>query len=341
MIRLTEAEIETLDAEYSQTYQLYNVISTVVEDYEGSKGGLRAVEVWREVLELEKRLPKAPRPDKFIASERTRLMKDCKRFWIRGGNKPCPETQTDRKPEDVERSVVCVLLAFGMRLASYPEGMENPYEPIMERIRKMALQCSDLKMVAAITNEYYDAEDEEEGMGNFVLEEDVLKPHVKPRLTRELQQIHDKMSPVFHYYSTALACEGVVHTDVSEAQFYGIWDDLLMNESILRKLEDTSSNIVNSLKDDDVKDDDEYAIVLTDQFNLKLVLNIIGVMMEEHNGKKLITSNISTTRKLFFEDAKDKYFNPRFFKQFGTADSAFPSETMYNMVLKIIDDHLK
>lgn len=32
MIRLTEAEIDTLDAEYSRIYPLYNVISTVVED---------------------------------------------------------------------------------------------------------------------------------------------------------------------------------------------------------------------------------------------------------------------------------------------------------------------
>lgn len=337
MIRMTEAEIETLDAEYSQTYQLYNVISTVVEDFEGSKGGLRAVEVWREVLDLEKRLPKAPRPDKFIASERTRLLKDFKRFCLRGADgKIYYEGKEDRKPEDVERSVICVLLAFGMRLGSYPEGMDNPYEPIMERIRKMALQCKDLEMVAAITNEYYDAEDEEEDMGNFVPEEDVLKPHVKPRLTQDLQQIHDHMMPVIHYYSSALACEGALHADVSEKTFYAIWEDLMMNESILLALKDTSSNIVNSLKDDDIKEGDEYAIVKSDQFNLKLVLNTIGVMME----RKVVTTNISTTRKMFFEDMKDKYFNPRFFKQFGTADSAFPSEKMYQLVLKVIDEHI-
>ena len=68
----------------------------------------------------------------------------------------------------------------------------------------------------------------------------------------------------------------------------------------------------------------------------KLVLNTIGVMME----RKVVTTNISTTRKMFFEDTKDKYFNPRFFKQFGTADSAFPSEKMYQLVLKVIDEHI-
>ena len=45
----------------------------------------------------------------------------------------------------------------------------------MERIRQMALQCEDLEMVAAITNEYYDGEDYEEELGNFVPEEDVLE----------------------------------------------------------------------------------------------------------------------------------------------------------------------
>ena len=145
MIRLTEAEIDTLDAEYSRIYPLYNVISTVVEDYEGSKGGLRAVEVWREVLDLETRLPTAPRPDRFIASERTRLMKKFRRFMVYYKGELCRESAEDRSDEDVERSLICVLLAFGMRLASYPEGMDNPYEPIMRRIRKMALQCKDLE----------------------------------------------------------------------------------------------------------------------------------------------------------------------------------------------------
>ena len=336
MIRLTEAEIDALDAEYSRRYPLYNVISTVVEDYEGSKGGLRAVEVWREVLELERRLPAAPRPDKFIASERTRLMKKFRRFMVKRGGKLCYETAADRSDEDVERSLICVLLAFGMRLASYPEGMDNPYEPIMKRIRKMALQCKDLEMVAAITNEYYDAEDEEEELGNFVPEEDVLRPHVRPRLTSEMQAIHDRLEPVFNYFSTALVCEKAVSANVADKVFYGIWDNLLMNESILKELDKPNNNLQNTLKDDEIKEGDRYYIVKSDSYNLKLVLNIIGVMME----KKVVTTNISATRKKFFDDTKDKYFNPRFFMKFGTADSAFPSEEMYSLIVQIVEEHI-
>ena len=125
---MTEAEIAQMDTEYSTQYVLYNAISAAVEDYEGSRGGLRAPEVWREVLLLEERLPKAHRKDKFIASERTRLMKDFRRFLIRGADKKLYwEGQEDRPNKDVERSVICVLLAFGMRLASYPDNIPNPH----------------------------------------------------------------------------------------------------------------------------------------------------------------------------------------------------------------------
>ena len=336
MIRLTEAEIDTLDAEYSRIYPLYNVISTVVEDYEGSKGGLRAVEVWREVLDLETRLPTAPRPDRFIASERTRLMKKFRRFMVYYKGELCRESAEDRSDEDVERSLICVLLAFGMRLASYPEGMDNPYEPIMRRIRKMALQCKDLEMVAAITNEYYDAEDEEEELGNFVPEEDVLRPHVRPRLTSEMQAIHDRLKPVFTYFADVLVYEKTVSANVAEEVFYGIWDNLLMNESILKELDKPNQNIRNTLTDEDIKEGDHEYIVKDNSYNLKLVLNIIGVMIEQ----KVVTSNISTTRKMFFDDMKDKYFNPRFYKMFGTADSAFPTDGMYSLIVKIINEHV-
>ena len=341
MIRMTEAEIAQMDAEYSQQYVLYNAISAAVEDYEGSRGGLRAPEVWREVLLLEERLPKAPRMDKFISIERTRLMKDFRRFYVRGTGKYAgqffDENKEDRPKKDVERSVICVLLAFGMRLASYPDNLPNPHERIMERIRQMALQCEDLEMVAAITNEYYDGEDYEEELGNFVPEEDVLKPHIKPRLTKELQEIHDRMAWVFNYFCSALEMEKVVSEEWGDENFGAIWDDLLMNESILRTMPKTTG-IKNTLQDDGIKEGGLDHIVKSNDYNLHLVLNIVGVMMEQG----VVTSNISTTRQLFFnEQSKDKYFNPKYFKQFGTSQSAFESEKMYNVLVEIINKHKK
>ena len=325
-----------MDAEYSLQYPLYNAISTAVEDYEGSHGGLRAPEVWREVLLLEERLPKAPRPDRFISSERTSLMKKYRRFKVARmvENKKTLfwESEEDRPNKDVERSVMCVLLAFGMRLASYPDEMANPYEPIMERIRQMALQCEDLEMVAAITNDYYDGEDYEETLGNYVPEEDVLKPHLKPRLNKELQAIHNRMKPVFSYFWAALNGAEVVSEDWGEEGLGAIFDDLLMMEPILRRMEMTT-NIKNTLVDDDVKEGDTDYIVKSDEYNLQLMLNIIGVLIEQ----KVVTSSISTTRKLFFpEQSKDIYFNPRSFKNFGKGQGAM-SEGLYNVLVETIN----
>ena len=292
MIRMTEAEIAQMDTEYSQQYVLYNAISAAVEDYEGSRGGLRAPEVWREVLLLEERLPKAHRPDRFISSERSRLMKDFRRFMVHGaGNKLYWESQEDRPNKDVERSVICVLLAFGMRLASYPDDMPNPYDPIMRQIHKMVMMSEDKEILATIVNEYYDGEDYEEELGNFVPEEDVLKPHIKPRLNKELQAIHDKMQPVLIYFSSALECAEVVSEDWGEEGLGAIFDDLLMNESFLRTMTKTTK-IENTLVDDDIKEGDEYYIVKTSDYNLHLVLNIIGVLIEQG----VVTSNKSTTR---------------------------------------------
>ena len=338
MIRMTEAEIVQMDAEYCQRYKLYNAISEAVEDIEGSCGGLRAPEVWREVLLLEERLPKAHRKDKFIASERTRLMKDFRRFMYRAADKKLYwEGQEDRPNKDVERSVICVLLAFGMRLASYPDELECPYDPIMKQIQKMVMLSEDKEVLATIVNEYYDGEDYEEELGNFVPEEDVLKPHIKPRLTKELQEIHDRMQPVFHYFCASLEAAEVVSEAWSEAGLRAIWDDLLMMEPFLRAMEETT-NIKNTLQDDEVKEEDSDYIVKTNDYNLHLVLNIIGVMMEQG----VVTSNISTTRQLFFaEQSKDKYFNPKYFRQFGKSDSAFASEGMYNMLVEIINKQKK
>ena len=73
-------------------------------------------------------------------------------------------------------------------------------------------------------------------------------------------------------------------------------------------------------------------------YNLHLVLNNIGVMMEQ----EVVTSNITDTRKLFFEQqSKDKYFNPVYFHQFGTSDSAFTTEDMYKSVVELINKNKK
>ena len=163
----------------------------------------------------------------------------------------------------------------------------------------------------------------------------MLKPHVKPRLSKELQEIHDRIKPVFSYFSNALEFAEVVSDSWGEEGFRAIWNELLMMEPVLLAMAKTTG-IKNTLVDEDLKEGDLDYIVKSDNYNLHLVLNIIGVMMEQG----VVRSNISSMRKLFFkEQSKDKYFNPKHFKQFGTSDSAFASEAMYNSLVEIINQN--
>lgn len=330
---MTEQQIYDLHNEYSLQYTLYNAISTAVENYDGVNGGLRAPELWSDVLVLEQRVATAVRPDRFVAVERTRLTARYRQFhsvWSDGTT----HYERARTDDEVERSVTCVLLAFGMRLASYPDSMKNPYEPIMNSIRRIAMTCNDLEMLAAIVNDYYDGEDDEEAMGNYVPEEDVLRPHLKPRLDRKMQLLQDKMKNVTDYFSSSLAFSNVLGEDWSEDAFYGIWSDLLMNEQILHAMA-KQTGIKNTLHDDEMKDDDPQCFVKTNKYNLHLVLNLIGVMIDQ----KVILSSVSHIRQIFFkEQSKDKYLSKKYFIQFGTSDSAFATEEMYQTVLKIIEN---
>ena len=191
------------------------------------------------------------------------------------------------------------------------------------------------QVVSNFANEYYDGEDDEESLGNFVPEEDVLKPHVKPRLTKELQAIHDRMIWVFEYFSGTLVMAKVVSNDWNAEGYGAIWDELLMMEPILRAMA-KPTGLKNTLQDDSLQEGNKDYIVKTEEYNLHLVLNIIGVMMEQG----VVTSNISATRKLFFpEQSKDKYLNPNYFKKFGKSDSAFASEVMYKSIVEIINKH--
>lgn len=329
--RLSEEEINRLDSEYSHKYVLYNSISSAVEDIESSKGGLRAVEVWQEVLGLEERLPQHFRMDRHIATERTNLMNKYDRFIFMQGDKWCYETPEKRKAEEIERSVMCVLLAFGMRLAQYWDNMVNPYEPIMERIRKMALQCQDKEMVYRLTCAYYDEEEIEEGYGNVAPEEDVLQPHKKQILPIELQPVHKKMSVVFNYFSCALATETKISSEYTPESFANIWNDLLLNENILRELQRTS-RIENTLGKRDPEAEDE---VKANDYNLKMVLNIIGILIS----KNVVLTTATNASKMFFDDTKDKYFKEREFMKFGTGDSGIPDEKMYDYICKVIEQH--
>lgn len=330
--RLDKETLTKLSFEYQEHYVLYNSISSAVEDYESSQGGLRAVELWADVLRLEHELPKAPRMDRYIAEVRTQLMSRYDRFYkVVADGKIIYEPE--RKKEEIERSVVCVLFALGMRLGCYFDDQENPYEPIMERIRKMALQSKDLEMVKTIAKAYYDEEDVEESFGNVAPEEDVLRPHMRVKLPLRLKEIHLRVKPAMQYMSMVLLNESGLKPEFDFKGYISIWADLARNETIMEEM-GHFSNVVNTM---DKRDPDIPEEVVKNAYNLKLLLNIIGVMIE----KGVVNKNATQVAGLFFTDSKDMYFFPRTYMKFGDSHSGFRTKEVYELVCTIIDSHKK
>lgn len=329
--RMSDEEIAKYDELYSRTYWLYNPISSAVEDHESRNGGLRAVEVWHEVLELEKRLPKHARMERYIAVERTNLMQLLDGFCVLENGKQ-KVTVAQRQKEEIERSVMCILLAFGMRLAQYWDNRINPYDHIMERIRYMAIQCDDKQMVWDIANAYYDEEDEEEALLNETApQEDVLAPHRQIFLSAELGRIRNKMMPIIQYFCNVLIREAGITRSFTYESFAAIWGDILYNEDILREMMITSK-IKNTIGEHNPQAPEE---VKASDYNLKLILNIIGIMSAE----KVIRTNPTNTRPLFFDNAMDKYFIESAYMKFGTGDSGIPTKKMYDDIVNIINKY--
>ena len=173
--RIGEQYANKLSKAYSRKYQTYNCISSVLDSIETQKGGLYPVEVWSEVLRLEDELKTAPRRDKFIAEQRTRLENKYRMIVVNRAGK-----YIDRTKEDAERSVMCVLLALAMHLLACPDEKPNPHTLLIKRIYKMVLEY-DPEMTIAIAEAYNSGEDEEEAAGFIVPPSDPLEDENNPR----------------------------------------------------------------------------------------------------------------------------------------------------------------
>lgn len=328
--RIKQEKVEALDEEYSRKYALYNPVSSAVEEWESSKGGLRAVEVWKEVLDLEKRLPKHHRMDRYISSEWTQLLQKYDSFMVWNGKEYVPQT-TPRTEEEIERSVICILLVFAMRLGQYNDNCVNPYQPIIERIQRIALESRFPGMVLAITNALYDEEDREEEMGNVAPEEDVLAPYNNPVLSPEHQRLFEQLYPIAQFYKQVLDSKVPIGADFSKSSFTAIWDAIFRNEAILRQLNAFSSRVKNTLKDRHPK---APKSAIGNQYNLKMMMNIMGILLE----RKVLNGTIGQVRQLFFSDTKDEHFKAGRYADFNGGKSGLKNQEMLDVIYTIIED---
>lgn len=326
--RIGEQHANQLSKEYSKKYQTYNCISSVLDSIESQKGGLYPVEVWSEVLRLEDELKTAPRMDKFIAEQRTRLENKYRKIVInqRGDS-------IDRNKEEAERSVMCVLLALAMHLLACPDDKPNPHALLIRRIYNLVLEY-DPKLTMAIAEAYNNGEDEEEEAGFIVPPHDPLKDDEKPQMPPELQAMKEKTEKIFDFYASTLNnSPDCLCSNYTSNDFYAIWDDLASEETIIRHMQEKSSRINMSLKDDLP----QKKTVSQNDYNLKLVLNIIGLMREPG----IVTKTTEQLNGMFFTDVKTKYFKLNEIEKVGTTDSGIKDEAMLGLIRQIIKRHTK
>lgn len=326
--RIGEQRAYKLSKEYSNKYQTYNCISSILDSIETQKGGLYPVEVWSEVLRLEDELKTAPRRDKFIAEQRTRLENKYRKIIINKAGE-----SIDRTKEDAERSVMCVLLALAMHLLACPDDKPNPHTLLIKRIYKMVLEYNpDLTM--AIAEAYNSGEDEEEAAGFLVQPHDPLEDDEKPQIPAELQALKERTEEIFDFYSDTLAnTPGCLSSNYTQDDFFDIWDDLSNEITIIKQMQGTSPRIKITLKDDLP----EKNTASQSDYNLKLVLNIIGLMRESG----IVTKTTDQLNSMFFTDVKTKYFKLNEIEKVGTTDSGIKDEAMLGLIRQIIKQHTK
>lgn len=323
-IRISENDSYRLSNEYSNKYQTYNCISSVLDRIETQNGGLYPVEVWTEVLRLEKLLLTATRRDKFIAEQRTRLENKYRKIIIKNDG-----TAIERDKQEAERSVMCVFLALAMHLNACPDDKPNPHKPILKNIYRMVLEY-DKEMAMAIADAYNAGEDEEEEAGYIVQPHDPLYEEEKKLLSAEQLEVQEKINLIFDFYATILYNESCVNAKYSSDDFFIIWDDIVKEESIVKQMLVVSPKIKPNIKDGLTKAEDAKK----NDYNLKLVLNIIGLMRED-----IVTASIGEINSLFFTDSKAPYLSKSKIVKYGTSESGIADKEMYDLICSIINKH--
>lgn len=326
--RIGEQRANKLSKEYSNKYQTYNCISSVLDSIETQKGGLYPVEIWSEVLRLEDELKTAPRRDKFIAEQRTRLENKFRKIVINKAGE-----SIDRTKEEAEQSVMCVLLALAMHLLACPDDKPNPHTLLIRRIYKMVLEY-DPELTIAIAEAYNSGEDEEEAAGFLVLPHDPLEDEEKSQIPPELQAMKEHTEEIFDFYSNTLAnTPGCLSSNYTQDNFFDIWDDLANEITIIKQMQETGSRIKITLKDD-LQEKDTAS---QNDYNLKLVLNIIGLMRESG----IVIKTTEQLNSMFFTDVKTKYFKLNEIEKVGTSDSGIKDEAMLELIRIIIKRYTK
>lgn len=322
MIRFTQEENIKRREEYYDD-PLFVTLCDAIDEVETQIEGLTPEEVWSEVLRIKEELLATKYPDKTIQRIRTDLQK-IYQYYTNGDDKAIDM----RQPIAAVWSSVVVLTCVMFYLCTVSPLPEKNMK-IALKIRKLIWDHPAYIMLRRLQRP---AEKEIEDDHNPVPNEDRLHPLVIQQESPELAATRKALTPVVGFFmqvllsSTAVKSEFKVKTD-EHSKFWHMWMTLLRNEGVLRELS------VKTLEIDGFKTSSSqyFQAATTTYYNLKLVLNIIGIMKAE----KVIEMSNDDLSSLFFTKNRPSYFSNDKLSAYGEKASAL-NATLHNDIIVII-----
>lgn len=302
---------------------LYVTLSDAIDEVETKIGGLTPEEVWTEVIRIKDELVKTKRPEKTIQNIRTELETDYQFFMDDDSN-----VIEQRLPLAGEWTCIVVLTCVMFYLCTSKEVPELNMK-IALKIRKLIWDHPAYVMLRRLQRP---AEKSEEDDNNPVPDEDRLHPLISTHESPELTAMRKNLMPVISFFANTLM-KGNAVTAVYQVKVEGqskhtlIWFAYLRNEALLRALS------VDELEKNTLKASQNkyFKNAVEGQYNLKLILNIIGVMKEEG----VIDMSNENISRLFFTSLRTSYLSKDKLKKYGTKHSALTQE-LHNNVVAII-----
>lgn len=296
MIRFTPEENTKRREEYYDD-PLFVTLCDAIDEVETQIEGLTPEEVWSEVIRIKDVLLTTKYPDKTIQRIRTDLQKEYQYF-----TKGCGNEIEMRAPIAAVWSSIVVLTCVMFFLCT-PSPLPEKNKKIALKIRKLIWDHPAYIMLRRLQRP---AEKEIEDDHNPIPNEDRLHPLVIEQESPELAAMRKALTPVIEFFmqtllsSTAVKSEFKV-TAEEHSKFWFMWMTLLRNEGILRELS------IKTLEIDGFRTSDSkyYQAATTTHYNLKLVLNIIGIMKAE----KVIEMSNEDLSSLFFTKMRASYFS--------------------------------
>ena len=322
MIRLTQEQNNILREEYYDD-PLFVTLTDAIDELETQHGGLTPEEVWKEVLRIKEVLLKTKRADKTIQQIRTELEKDYQIF-----ESPDKKDTPNREPLAAEWTSIVVLTCLIHYLCTATPVPDKNLK-LAVKVRKLIWDHPAYTMMRRLQKP---AETEEEENGNPVPNEDRLHPLTVEKESPEMQEMRERLTPAVAWFINTLIAGKAVNTEYliktgENSKFRKMWMAMLSNEGILRKLSIKTLETNNFRKGNA----EYHEAATTTQYNLKLVLNIIGIMKTEG----VIKMSYENLSNLLFIKLRPMYFSSNSYSAYGKKGSALDA-TLHNDIISII-----